>query len=124
MKRIVFSLGIIITCLSAKSQLANHRFLGSIQMDSQLTDIILDFKKDTVQTIIKETGEVLEVTTYTAKNGMVSFQKVSGRSNCGADDVGKYTFVQKDGDITFTLLEDVCSDRSGALDKSVWKRSK
>ena len=122
MKKIVLSLAIIIACLSAKSQLANHKFEGSIQIDSQPTDVILDFKKDSVNAIIKATGELLEAMTYTAKNGVVTFQKVTGKSECGTDIVGKYKFSQTSGAITLMLTEDICADRANVLDKSVWKK--
>ncbi len=122
MKKIFFVLAVTIACLSAKSQLANHKFEGSIQMDNQPTDIVLDFKKDTVNAIIKASGELLETMLYTSKNGVVTFQKVSGRSECGTDIVGKYKFEQKSGDITLTLTEDICPDRANVLDKSVWKK--
>jgi len=124
MKKIFFALTIMTVCMSAKSQLANHKFDGSIQLDGQLTDVVLDFKKDTVNAIIKGNGEILETMVYTAKKGIVTFQKVSGRSECGTDIVGKYKFEQKSGDITLTLTEDICSDRATVLDRSVWKSSR
>ena len=124
MKKIFFALTILAVCMSAKAQLANHKFNGSIPLDGQATDIVLDFKKDTVNAIIKGSGEVLESMLYTAKKGIVTFQKVSGRSECATDIVGKYKFEQKSGDITLTLTEDICSDRATVLDKSVWKQSK
>lgn len=123
MRKIFFALTIMTVCISAKSQLANHKFEGSIQMDNQPTDLILDFKKDTVNAIIKASGELLETMLYTAKNGVVTFQKVSGRSECGTDIVGKYKFEQKSGDITLILTEDICADRANVLDKSVWKKA-
>ena len=124
MKKIFFALIVMTVCLPAKSQLANHKFDGSIQLDGQPTDIVLDFKKDTVNAIIKGSGELLESMLYTAKKGVVTFQKVSGRSECGTDIVGKYKFEQKSGDVTLMLTEDICTDRATVLDKSVWKQSK
>jgi hypothetical protein len=59
---------------------------------------------------------------YTAKNGVVTFQKVSGRSECGSDIVGKYKFAQKGSDVTLMVTEDLCTDRANVLDKSVWKK--
>ncbi len=122
MKKIFFVLVISIAGLSAKSQLANHKFEGSIQLDNQPTDIILDFKKDSVDAIIKASGEVLETMLFTAKNGVVTFQKVSGKSECGTDIVGKYKFAQKGSDVTLMVTEDICGDRANVLDKSVWKK--
>ncbi|MEJ0102379.1 MAG: hypothetical protein WDO19_07445 [Bacteroidota bacterium] len=50
---------------------------------------------------------------YTAKGGVVTFQKVSGRSECGSDIIGKYKFVLKNDSITLSVTEDICGDRAG-----------
>jgi hypothetical protein len=124
MKKALISFAIVIACLSAKSQLANHKWEGSIEMDNQPTPVTLDFKKDTVDALVTPSGELIEKMTYTAKNGIVTFKKVSGRSGCGSDIVGKYMFAIKKDVVTLTLTEDICGDRAGVLDKSSWKKSK
>jgi len=124
MKKVLLSLIVITACISAKSQLANHKWQGTLQIDNQPTNVTLDFKKDTVNALFTDSGELLENMLYTAKSGVVTFQKVSGRSECGSDIIGKYKFVLKNDSITLWVTEDICGDRAGVLDKSVWKKSK
>lgn len=124
MKKILFCLVIIVASLSAKSQLANHKWEGSIEMDNQPTPVTLDFKKDTVDAVVTANGELIEKMTYTVKNGIVTFKKVNGRSECGTDIVGKYKFEIKNDTVTLTLTEDICGNRAGVLDKSSWKKAK
>lgn len=123
MKKIVFTVAIIVACLSAKSQFTNYKLTGTIQMD-QPTDIFLDFRKDTVDAVIVASGEMLEKMLYTVKDSTVTFQKISGQSDCGTDVVGKYKFNIKDDHITLSLIEDICYNRAGALDNTVWTRQK
>ena len=124
MKKVLFSLIVITACISAKSQLANHKWQGTLQIDNQPTNVTLDFKKDTVNALFTDSGELLENMLYTAKSGVVTFQKVSGRSDCGSDIIGKYKFALKNDSVTLSVTEDICGDRAGALDKSVWKKAK
>ncbi|MBS1575735.1 MAG: hypothetical protein JST09_10570 [Bacteroidetes bacterium] len=124
MKKALISFAIVIACLSAKCQLANHKWEGSIQIDNQATLITLDFKKDTVDALITASGELLEEMTYTVKNGIVTFQKVNGRSECGSDIIGKYKFSIKNDTITLTVAEDICGSRAEVLDQSTWKKVK
>jgi hypothetical protein len=124
MKKLVLSFVIAIACLSAKSQLTNHKWEGSINMDNQATPVTLDFKKDTVDAVVTANGELIEKMVYTAKNGVVTFKKVTGRSECGTDITGKYKFVIKNDAVTLTVTEDICGDRAGALDNSTWKKVK
>ena len=105
MKKVLLSLIVITACISAKSQLANHKWQGTLQIDNQPTNVTLDFKKDTVNALFTDSGELLENMLYTAKSGVVTFQKVSGRSECGSDIIGKYKFVLKNDSILYGLLK-------------------
>ena len=124
MKKILFSLIVLTACISAKSQLANHKWQGTLQIDNQPTNVTLDFKKDTVNAIFTDSGELLENMLYTSKSGVVTFQKVSGRSECGSDIIGKYKFELKNDSVTLSVTEDICGDRAAVLDKSAWKKVK
>lgn len=124
MKKVFISFAIIIVCLSAKSQLANHKFDGTIQIENQVTPITLDFKKDSVNAVIAQTGEMLEQMIYTVNNDVVTLQKVSGKSDCDTDIVGRYKFTIKGDEITLLLIEDICEARAGVLDQSTWKKVK
>jgi hypothetical protein len=74
MKKIIFALLVIAAGLPGKSQLANHKWSGSIEMDNQPTDVILDFKKDSVNALITASGETLEKMLYTVKKDMLTLQ--------------------------------------------------
>ena len=124
MKKALLSLAIVIACLSAKSQFANHKWEGSVEIDNQSTPVTLDFKKDTVDALVTPSGELIEKMTYTAKDGIVTFKKITGRSECGSDIVGKYKFAIKDDEVTLTVAEDICGNRAEVLDQSKWKKVK
>jgi hypothetical protein len=124
MKKILLTIIVITACFAGKAQLANHKWVGSLPLDNQPTDVILDFKKDSVSAIIAASGESLEQMLYTVKKDVVTFQKVDGRSGCGTDVIGKYKFELKADSITLTLVEDICIDRAGVLDKSKWTKQK
>jgi hypothetical protein len=124
MKKALLSFAIVIACFSAKSQLANHKWEGSIEMDNQQTPVTLDFKKDTVNALVTPDGDLIEKMTFTVKNGIVTFKKVTGRSECGTDVIGKYKFAIKNDEVTFTVAEDICGGRAEVLDQSKWKKVK
>ncbi|MGC4035048.1 MAG: hypothetical protein QM764_03740 [Chitinophagaceae bacterium] len=124
MKKLLFTMLVLGGCFCAKAQFTNHKFEGTLHIDNQDTPVTLDFKKDTVNALITTTGEVLEQMLYTAKNGVVTFKKVTGKSTCGSDIVGKYKYAMKNNAITLKVAEDLCGDRAGVLDQTSWKKAK
>jgi hypothetical protein len=123
MKKILFCLFILIACSAVKAQLANQKWIGTLQLD-QAVDVLLDFKKDTVDAISTGDGRVLETMLFTAKDNMLTLKKVYGQSDCGGDVIGKYKFELKDDSISLMLVEDECFNRSSVLDKTKWNKQK
>ena len=122
MKKIIFSLFILVACTSLKAQIANNKWTGTLQFD-QPTDVLLDFKKDTVEAISTGNGQTLETMTFTVKDNILTLKKVSGQSECG-DIIGKYKFELKDDSISIMLVEDGCFNRASVLDKTKWNKQK
>jgi hypothetical protein len=89
MQKIIFSLLILIASTSVKAQLANKKWVGTLQLD-QAIDVLLDFKKDTLDAISTADGQTLETMLFTVKGNILTLKKVYGQSDCGGDVIGKY----------------------------------
>ena len=66
--------------ISAKAQLTNIQWKGSIQGDETI-DVVFHFSNDTL--IVENIGEssMLEVLTYTAKGSLITFKNYMDRVN-------------------------------------------
>ncbi len=123
MKKIILNLVIVIACTSAKAQLANNKWAGTLQLD-QAVEVLLDFKKDTLDAISLADGQTLETMTFARKGDILTLKKVYGQSECNGNVVGKYKFELKDDIVSLMLVEDECYNRSSVLDKTKWNRKK
>ncbi len=121
-KLILIALAAAVT-FAAKSQLDATKWKATLQINDAPTDVRLEFRKDTAEATFAENGMNLETALYTVKDSVFTYQKINGQSSCD-DGIGKYKFVLQNDQFTLTLLDDNCADRSGVLDKSVWKREK
>lgn len=120
MKKILFLAAIIFAGISAKAQLANAKWKGTLQLNSPV-DVIMDFKTDTLEAITFEDNQVLETMHFSVQDSVLSIWKISGQSECG-DSEAKYKYDINDGELTLTLISDDCYDRSGVLDGTKWKK--
>jgi hypothetical protein len=121
MKLSIFLLFLFTAVISGKAQLSNTNWKGTIQGD-QTIDVVFHFGSDTLK--VENTGDAstLEVLTYSAKDSVITFQKVYGQSDCSTDVIGNYKYIiSKDG-IAFTLVEDACDQRSAVLNNSKWAK--
>ena len=120
MKKIMLIAAIVFTGIVANAQLANAKWQGTLQLNSP-TDVILDFKADTLEAITVEDNQVIELMKFAVQDSVLSIWKISGQSQCG-DAESKYKFEIKENELTLTLLSDDCPDRSGVLDGTKWKK--
>jgi hypothetical protein len=121
MKQSILLLLLFTAVISAKAQLSNSNWKGTIQGD-QTIDVVFHFNNDTLK--VENIGEAstLEVLTYAAKDSIVTFQKVYGQSECDTIAIGHYKYTISKDEIAFTLVEDACEQRSAVLNNSKWTK--
>ena len=122
MKKIILFLFIVTAGIGANAQLSKTKWSGTLMLD-QPVNITLDFAKDTLVAITPD-GGTLETMTFTVKANVLSITKAFGQSDCGTDVTGKYKFDIKADSMEFTLVEDICYNRAGVLDKTKWTKVK
>ena len=111
--------------ISAKSQFANTKWKGTLQLDTP-TDVVFDFRKDTAEVFTLSDNSSLEIMLYTIKDNVLTLQKITGKSDCDENVVGKYKFEMKfenkNDELVLTRMDDGCDDRANVLDKSKWTK--
>jgi hypothetical protein len=107
--------------ISVKAQLSNTNWKGTIQGD-QTIEVVFHFNNDTLKVENMDDASTIEVLTYAAKDSLITFQKLYGQSECGTDAIGQYKYVINKNEITFTLVEDACEQRSAVLNNSKWTK--
>lgn len=120
MKKIITIVVIAFISISVKAQLTNTKWKGTLQLDSP-TEVIMDFKTDTLQAITTSDNMPIETMRFSVKDNILSLWKITGQSDCATDTECKYKFEIKEGNLTLILVEDDCDDRSSVMDESVWK---
>ena len=106
--------------VSAKAQfVAGTKWKGTLHLDSP-TDVILDFRTDTVEAISPDDNSSIELMKYTVQDTVLTLQKISGQSECDETVIGKYKMEMKDDGITLTVIDDTCEDRGPVLDDTKW----
>jgi hypothetical protein len=123
MKKILLFLFIVTACISANAQLSKTKWTGTLMLE-QPVEITLDFAKDTLSAITNGDGQVLETMIFTVKDNVLTITKSSGQSDCGTDVAGKYKIAIKGDSMEFALVEDICINRAGVLDKTKWTKVK
>ena len=121
MKRTLTAIIIICFCQTAKAQLANTTWTGTIMAGGDNLNILLKLTSDTSFFYNNDDNSLLDVSVFKVQDSTLSLRKVSGLSNCGEEE-GIYKFVLKDSSLNLYLAKDDCTDRSNALDKSVFTR--
>jgi hypothetical protein len=114
MKKVISLLVIIVIAFSSKAQLSNTRWKGTLQLDNPL-DAVFDFGKDTLNVFRVDDNSLMEAMVYTANDSIFTLQKITGQSDCGSSEIGRYRYKRNGDALLVTLLEDVCNDRSSVL---------
>jgi hypothetical protein len=124
MKKTLFTLIFLMTSGFLFAQLANTRWKGTLKGDNP-QEVIFDFRKDTAIVYTVPDSSHVESMTYTLKDMVLTLKKIDGISDCDATP-GKYKLTMASDNFSFKLLEDVCNDRSSAIDAITlvkWKGS-
>src|SRR2546423_554467 len=117
MKKII--LLILGSCIfiSANAQLTNTKWKVTLAIPDS-TDVIFDFRTDTVEAISTADSQSLETMVYTVQDTILTLKKITGRSECNDTTIGKYKFEMKDDGMYITMIEDNCADRANVLNNN------
>jgi hypothetical protein len=121
MKQLILLIFLFTAAISAKAQLSNTNWKGTIQGD-QTIDVVFHFNNDTLNVENIGDASTLEVLTYATKDSVITFQKVYGQSECDTGAIGQYKYTISKDEIAFTLVEDACEHRSSILNNSKWTK--
>jgi len=111
MKAFYFLIVLTLTATIAKAQLKDTKWEGELNVPDG-TNVILDFKKDTVDMIIVDEGLVGETMTYSVKDSVITMKKTSGHSPCNVDDVFKVKYLIMGDKLFISNLSDPCYERT------------
>jgi hypothetical protein len=123
MKKVIFICFVSFTSFAAHAQLKNTKWKGEIQLESKVP-VMFEYRNDTLEVINTADNSSIETMTYTAREGILTLQKVSGQSDCNTSEPAKYKFVINNDTLTLTLVIDPCDDRFNVLDNSQWTKIK
>jgi hypothetical protein len=113
MKAFYLLIALTLTATIANAQLKNTKWKGKLNVPVE-TNVILDFKKDSVDMIITDEGVVGETMTYSVKDSIITMKKTSGHSPCNVDDVFAIKYLIKDDKLYLSNLSDPCDERTYA----------
>lgn len=116
MKKILLIILLGTACSLAQAQIANSKWTGTLMIPDPAS-VTLDFKKDAVDVILDQSGEVLESMKFTVKADTLFLQKISGNSPCSEQSIAKLKFSIADNKLTVTSLVDDCPERAAAWTK-------
>jgi hypothetical protein len=121
MKKIVLLLMIVFFVTASNAQFTNTKWKGTLMFDSP-TDIVFDFKKDTLTVLSASDNSVIEEMTYKATDTSFTVQKTWGQSDCNSDTKGQYHFEIKEGVMYIKTIADDCYSRSMYLNETKWTK--
>lgn len=121
MKKVFTVFIIICFCQAARAQFANTNWTGTITAGGSTINILWNLAADTSFFYNNDDNTLLDVSVYKVQDSTLSLKKVSGLSSCDEEE-GIYKFVLNGNDLMLYLSKDSCTDRSEALDKSIFTK--
>jgi len=106
----------------AHAQLANTKWSGSMAVP-ELTEVTLEFKKDTVNVALTNSGDVIETATYSINGNIITLKKISGGSPCEIGSVSTLRYVLKENELTISVENDPCGPRAKAWPDEPFKKT-
>lgn len=113
MKALTLTLLISLAAIASKAQFPNTKWKVTLYTPDP-TEVVFNFKTDTVEAISADDGEILETMLYTVEDSVLTIKKITGQSECD-ETPGKYKFQMKDDGMYLTLMEDACTHRADLL---------
>ncbi len=117
MKKIILFTLLCFAFVFANAQLTNTKWKVTLAIPDS-AEVIFDFRTDTVEALTVADSESLETMIYTVQDTILTFENISGRSECDDTVIGKYKFEMKDDEMFLALIEDNCADRANALNNN------
>lgn len=113
MKKILFLFLVVMAAGSANAQIQNTSWKGIYNIPDP-TEMVLQFKQDTLLLNYSQDGSNAELMNYQMKGDTLIMTKINGISPC--DGVkGSYKLSVKDDKLFMTLIEDSCDARASAM---------
>ena len=118
-KTLLLTATICLALFTAKAQLADSRWTGTIKIPMQdgkmhSYAVICTFQKDTMSMVYPLGTLPTDVMSYTEENNVISIKKVRGGVPCDVTAVGKYSYEMKGGQLFLKMIQDDCPARGGA----------
>lgn len=113
MKKILFLFMIVMAAGSANAQIQNTSWKGIYNIPDP-TEMVLQFKQDTLLLNYSQDGSNAELMNYQMKGDTLIMTKISGISPCDGIK-GSYKLSVKDDKLFMTLIEDSCDARASAM---------
>jgi hypothetical protein len=113
MKALVILTLLFSLTLSANAQLNNTNWKGTIMAPSEV-NVVLQFKKDTLNIVIAGTDDVIESMKYSVKDDVITINKIAGGSPCSNDVTATIKYDIKDTTLVLVPLTDPCDERKNA----------
>lgn len=113
MKRIFFLFLVVLLTASANAQYQNTSWKGIYKIPDP-TEMVLQFKQDTLLLNYFEDGSNAETMNYEMKGDTLTMTKISGISPCDGIK-GIYKLSIKDDKLFMTLIEDSCDARASSM---------
>lgn len=125
-KRLMHCLPFVLLCAAhlpvrAQQSLAGTAWEGTANVPGP-TQVVFQFKQDTVRMFDKATKRVLETMSYTQKGNQYTWRKISGGSPCDTQTPGTWAYKIKKNEITFTPVADACPGRTEAALNKPFKK--
>ncbi len=105
----------------AQKSLAGTAWQGTANIPGP-TEVVFQFKQDTVLMIDQASKHVIETMFYTQKGNQYAWRKISGGSPCDTQTPGTWAYKIKRDEITFTVVEDACPGRTEATLNKPFKK--
>jgi hypothetical protein len=115
MKKILLFIFPLFFQLTTSAQLANTRWVGTIKGDNP-RKVYFNFNEGGFSVYTVSDSSLVEMMVYTTENNQLTVKKVDGQSDCDNGSTAKYSFKATKDSLFIKKIEDVCDDRSSAVD--------
>ena len=123
MKRIVLVVFIASFFSSVKAQLTGTKWANKMFVPT-LENIIINFKTDTAELQLAETGEPIEYMAYKVKSDTLFLKKTFGGSPCDDNVAFTLKYEISGNQLKLSNLMDPCEIRSKGWPQSPWIKTK
>ena len=113
MKPFIIIAAFFMLTITANAQLINTNWKGTIMAPSEV-NVVLQFKKDTLNIVVAGTGNVIESMKYSVKDDVITINKIAGGSPCSNDVTATIKYAVKDTTLILVPLSDPCDERKNA----------